>query len=486
MRSDALERNLLAGGFAGLFGGLVYGVALLSLGYLPTIGRLVGRESVRIGFSIELTIAVVLGAGFGLLLFGQSAGYGEALIWGLAYGAVLWFVGPLTVQPLILTHHLGWDLASAQAAFPNLTGQLIYGVMTALVFAMLRGERQTATLGVALLTRGMIAGLLAGWLLGLLLQSQNRLLELAGLVSSHSTALAWLIVLALGGLAGLAFALLYPDASDGAGPSLIRGTVYGFLWWVLGSLTLLPLLTGHGLTWSIGAVQSDLATLPAYLLFGGGLALIYKWLASLVQLLFSETTSRRNREGVGTEGLRSLAWGAAAGLIGGLLFSVVMLRIGYLPTVARLVGSTSAGTGFTVELIISFLIGSSYGLLFRHQSFDLGSALCWGMSYGVFWWILGPLTLLPILLGTSPRWSVGVVASVFPRLIGHIAYGAGLGIAFYLLERRHRPWWVPHAEIRAVRATARREQLLTSSPALWTLMAVLTLTLPVLLARSSL
>jgi len=209
-------------------------------------------------------------------------------------------------------------------------------------------------------------------------------------------------------------------------------------------------------------------------------------LASLAQLLFSEATSCRNREGVGIEGLRSLAWGAAAGLIGGLLFSVVMLRIGYLPTVARLVGSTSAGTGFTVELIISFLIGSSYGLLFRHQSFDLGSALCWGMSYGVFWWILGPLTLLPILLGTSPRWSVGVVASVFPRLIGHIAYGAGLGIVFYLLERRHRPWWVPHAEIRAVRAAARREQLLTSSPALWTLMAVLTLTLPVLLARSSL
>src|SRR5207237_588728 len=238
-------------------------------------------------------------------------------IWGLAYGAVLWFVGPLTVQPLILTHHLGWDLASAQAAFPNLTGQLIYGAMTALVFAMLRGERQKATLGVALLTRGMIAGLLAGWLLGLLLQSQNRLLELAGVVSSHSTALAWLIVLALGGLAGLAFALLYPDASDGAGRSLIRGTVSGFLWLVVGLV--------------------------------------------------------------------------------------------YLPSVARRVGSTSAGTGFTVELIISFLIGSSYGLLFRHQSFDLGSALCWGMSYGVFWWILGPLTLLPILLGTSPRWSIGVV-----------------------------------------------------------------------------
>ncbi|TMD63817.1 MAG: hypothetical protein E6I84_14885, partial [Chloroflexi bacterium] len=224
MKSDVLERNLLAGGFAGLIGGLVYAVALLRLGYLPAIGQLVGSASPRIGFSIELTIAVLLGAGFGLLAFRHGASSGETLFWGLAYGAVLWFVGPLTVQSLLLTHRLGWDPASAQAAWPNLIGQLIYGAMTALVFALLRAERSPSRLGVALLIRGAVAGLSAGWLLGLLLQSQHRLLGLGAVVSSHSTAVAWLVVLALGGLAGLAFALLYPDASDGAGPSLIRGT----------------------------------------------------------------------------------------------------------------------------------------------------------------------------------------------------------------------------------------------------------------------
>ena len=486
MRSDSVERNLLAGGFAGLVGGLVYALALLSLGLLPTIGRLVGSESARIGFSVELTIAVILGAVFSLVVFRQGASVGETLFWGVAYGAVLWFVGPLTLQPLILTHRLGWDLASAQALLPSLIGQLVYGAITAVVFTMLRAERRTMRLSATIVIRGITAGLLAGWLLGLLLQSQHRLLEFGGVVSSRSTTLAWLVVLALGVLAGVAFAVLYPEASEGAGPSLIRGTVYGFLWWVLGSLTLLPLLTGHALGWSIGAAQSEVPTLPAYLLFGAGLALVYQWLDGLARLLFSEATSRRHREGAGTEGLRSLVWGAASGLAGGLLFSVVMLQIGFLPTVARLVGSTSAGTGFTVDLAISFLIGSSYGLLFRRQSFDLGSALGWGMSYGVFWWVLGTLTLLPILLGSTPRWTVEVVATVFPRLVAHIAYGAGLGITFYLFERRHQPWWVPHAEVRADRSAARQNQLLTSSPALWTLVAMLTLALPVLLAKSSL
>ena len=148
--------------------------------------------------------------------------------------------------------------------------------------------------------------------------------------------------------------------------------------------------------------------------------------------------------------------------------------------------SSAAKPVKTICFFISFLIGSSYGLLFRRQSYDLGSALGWGMSYGVFWWVLGPLTLSPILLGSSPRWTVQVVATVFPRLVAHIAYGAGLGITFYLFERRHQPWWVPHAEFRADWAAARQSQLLTSSPALWTLIAALALTLPVLLAKSSL
>lgn len=68
-----------------------------------------------------------------------------------------------------------------------------------------------------------------------------------------------------------------------------------------------------------------------------------------------------------------------------------MLQIGFLPVFARLIGSTSAVTGLIVQLVVADLIGASYGLLFRRQSYDIGSALGWGVSYGFFWWVLGPL-----------------------------------------------------------------------------------------------
>ena len=62
-------------------------------------------------------------------------------------------------------------------------------------------------------------------------------------------------------------------------------------------------------------------------------------------------------------------------MIGGLVFTIIMVRIGVLPAVARLVGASSPWTGFVVHLVIANLIGTSFGLLFLRRSFDLGSAL---------------------------------------------------------------------------------------------------------------
>jgi uncharacterized membrane protein YagU involved in acid resistance len=279
----------------------------------------------------------------------------------------------------------------------------------------------------------------------------------------------------------LGFALLYPRPTDGAGAGLIRGTVYGFFWWVLAPLTLVPLFGGAELAWSLEEVQAVFATLPGYLLFGAAVALFYQWLGGLVNLLFSDIIGDTSDEGVGTQGLRIVGRSVLAGLVGGLLFSLVMFQIGFLNSVADLVGATSPVVGFFVHLGISILIGTSYGVLFHRQTYDVGSALGWGVSYGFFWSILGPVTLMPVFLGSVPQWTVGAVASAFPNLIGHLAYGAGLGVIFYLLEARFSPWWIPRRQAQAMRVARQKEQVLTSAPAMWTLLVAIGLTLPVLL-----
>jgi uncharacterized membrane protein YagU involved in acid resistance len=134
-----------------------------------------------------------------------------------------------------------------------------------------------------------------------------------------------------------------------------------------------------------------------------------------------------------------------------------------------------------VHLVIAQLIGVSYAVLFRRCSFDLASGLGWGVSYGFVWWVLGGLTLLPLLTTGAPHWSAGGIAVAFPSLVGHLAYGAALGIVYYRLENRTNPWWSTRSEVESERATARRNLTLGSAPALWGLVVVIALTMPVLI-----
>jgi uncharacterized membrane protein YagU involved in acid resistance len=301
------------------------------------------------------------------------------------------------------------------------------------------------------------------------------------MMSMRSTQAAWLLILLTGVLAGMGYALLYPRPGGSAGAGLIRGSVYGFFWWIAGALTLLPLFDSGHLAWSLAAAQSSFALLPGFILFGAAMALFYHGFNVLTRLLFADITLHDDQEGVGTQGLRVLGRGIVAGTIGGLLFTVVMVQLGFLPTVASLIGSTSPLAGFIVHLIISDLIGISYGLLFQRQSYDVGSALGWGVSYGFFWWVLGPLTLMPMLLGAPPQWTVEAAAGALGSLIGHLVYGAGLGITFYLLEARHNPWWIPVRQVQAMRIKRRKAQVFTSAPALWVMVVIIALIIPVVL-----
>ncbi|MEJ8670937.1 hypothetical protein WKI71_28735 [Streptomyces sp. MS1.AVA.1] len=56
----------------------------------------------------------------------------------------------------------------------------------------------------------------------------------------------------------------------------------------------------------------------------------------------------------------------------------------------------------------------------------------------MLWWFLGPLTLLPFLLGRSVAWDVASAQALIPSLLGHLAYGAATAAVLALLVRRER------------------------------------------------
>jgi uncharacterized membrane protein YagU involved in acid resistance len=475
------------GALAGLAGGLVFGAAMAQLGMLPTIAGLVRVHSAPVGFIVHMFVAAVLGSIFGMLARYQSPGPGETVFWGLAYGMLWWYLGALTLLPLLLGDRVEWSVTAARAAFPSLLGHLLYGATTALVLAWLRrrvpaGTRRPVTATVV--ARGALAGTVAAWLFSAALDTSIEPLAVSAAMTRQPEPLVAAGVVGLGLIAGLGYAVLYPATPETAGPALLRGAGCGFLLWVAVGLTVAPLVEAGRLPWTIDAVRMVFPTLPGYLLLGALTAGLFTWLGRAGRLLFAgpvERSADADEEGAGARTLRAVGRGAVAGVVGGLLFTVVMVQIGFLGTVARLVGSGSPAVGVAVHLAISVFIGACYGLLFRRQSHDLASGVGWGAAYGFLWWVLGALTIMPVWLGGQPQWTAQAAATAFPSLVGHLAYGAGLGVTFHLLETRHDPWWMPRTTAHTARAERHRAHLQGSAPAVWVLVVLMALTVTVVL-----
>ncbi|MBT2521485.1 hypothetical protein J7E80_10950 [Arthrobacter sp. ISL-28] len=102
-----------------------------------------------------------------------------------------------------------------------------------------------------------------------------------------------------------------------------------------------------------------------------------------------------------------------------------MAMMGMLPMVASLVGLNSAGAGFGVHMVISVLIGLGLTVHFAGLLSSYGKGALVGLAYGAFWWILGPLVIMPAILG-MPMLTVDVMAGL--SLLGHLAYGAILAV----------------------------------------------------------
>ena len=138
---DVLRNGVMPGGLAGLAGGLALAATMLELGRLEIFSELAGAVSQLAGFIFVLAAAVLLGAGFGVLVWRQRPSAGETMIWGLVYGAAWWYLGRLTVLPLLQGKGLTWDTDSARAAFPDLLGLMLFGAIMGLVYVSLRWLR---------------------------------------------------------------------------------------------------------------------------------------------------------------------------------------------------------------------------------------------------------------------------------------------------------------------------------------------------------
>jgi hypothetical protein len=455
---------------------------------IGTLGGALRVAAIHTSATQSLIYGAIFGIAFGALFARRATSAGAGLIWGLGFAFLAWIVFPNGAVRLIFNHAALIEMfADARDRFPHLVAYILcLGAPVGLAFGIWGGlhpatEQPKFHIGRAIVAGGL-AGVVGGAIFSSWVASGDYFPLLAGygkLPLSHAAMILCHFTVAV--IIGISFGFLFQRDVRGYGSCMGWGLCYAILWWFLAHLTILPWIARGHFDWSADYAASVFGSLVGHILYGLIVGIAYATFDKLWLRLFVESDPlNRQFEGPGIQTLRSLSWGAIAGLIGGIVASPILFATGVLP---RLVNSSDFAATLRIlfaHFLISIVLGMLYGILFRNESSSVGMGVAWGWLFGLIWWYAGPITLEPLILTGQCDWSTDAVSYLLPSLMGHLIFGAVTGLVFMTLEIRYGRWLLLDPRV-AARVTRTVRQMGTPAPALWLFALGLGILLPILL-----
>ncbi len=132
--------------------------------------------------------------------------------------------------------------------------------------------------------------------------------------------------------------------------------------------------------------------------------------------------------------------GAISGVAGGIPFGMMMTMMGSMKMIASMMGSQSTFVGWAIHLMISAFIGASFALALGAPGMSRRKTILRSSLFGAFWWFLGPLTMMPLMMGMPLGWNFSAMSAMMPSLIGHLLFGLVLGWVFARLNIAETNW----------------------------------------------
>ena len=130
------------------------------------------------------------------------------------------------------------------------------------------------------LVRGGIAGIAGGVVFGVLMAMMEMLPMIAGLVGSSSAVVGLVLHFVFSAIIGAGYGLVFGTIGESYVGGLWTGAVYGFVWWILGPLLIMPVWMGMGPQFGMALSSMMLMSLVGHLLYGLVTGVVYAFQTS--------------------------------------------------------------------------------------------------------------------------------------------------------------------------------------------------------------
>ncbi len=136
--------------------------------------------------------------------------------------------------------------------------------------------------------------------------------------------------------------------------------------------------------------------------------------------------------------IRRVAVGILIGLVAGLCAAGLLMALRQPAPVAVLSRSVPPDRVWATFLLLGVLMGAMYAALFP-TPVSYAESVMGGTAYGLVWWWVTSLIVIPLASGQSLKWSAVDAGATFPAFAVALFQGAIIGLAYHIVWPRASP-----------------------------------------------
>jgi uncharacterized membrane protein YagU involved in acid resistance len=123
---------------------------------------------------------------------------------------------------------------------------------------------------------------------------------------------------------------------------------------------------------------------------------------------------------------KSIKASLIGGAVAGFLFGILMQMMGKISMIAMMMGSDSLVVGWIIHMMISLIFGAGFGVLAARREKVYGLATV----YGIILWVVGPLLIMPAMMGMGVMLGQAFTAENLMNLMTHVVFALILAFVY--------------------------------------------------------